>query len=40
MYNQAGKDALKRLGRNPTVDDILRMRDQITKQFGIDVYKP
>jgi hypothetical protein len=35
-HNQAWKDALAGLGRQPTVDDILRLRGQITKQFGID----
>jgi hypothetical protein len=39
-YNQAWKDALANLGRQPTVDDIVRLREQITKQFGIDVYGP
>jgi hypothetical protein len=39
-YNQAWKDALEGLGRAPAVDDILRFRDQITKQFGIDIYRP
>lgn len=39
-YNQAWKDSLDSLGRSPTVDDVLRFREQITKQFGIDVYRP
>ena len=39
-YNQAWKDALEALGREPTVDDVLRLREQITKQFGIDGYGP
>lgn len=37
-YNQAWKDALDALGREPTVDDVLRLREQIAKQFGIDGY--
>jgi hypothetical protein len=39
-YNQAWKDALAGLGRQPTVDDVLRLREQITKRFGIDIYGP
>lgn len=39
-YNQAWFDELANLGRAPTVDDILRLREQITKQFGIDIYRP
>lgn len=39
-YNQAWKDAFESLGRSPTVDDVLQLRGQITKQFGIDVYRP
>lgn len=38
-YNQAWFDELANLGRAPTVDDILRLREQITKQFGIDIYR-
>lgn len=39
-YNQAWLDALEGLGRTPTVDDVVSLRDQITKQFGIDIYRP
>jgi len=39
-YNQAWKDGLEALGREPTVDDILRLREEITKDFGIDIYGP
>ncbi len=39
-YNVAWKDALAGLGHQPTVDDVLRLRTQITKQFGIDIYGP
>lgn len=37
-YNQAWKNALDSLGRSPALDDVLRLREQITKQFGIDIY--
>jgi hypothetical protein len=39
-YNQAWFDELANLGRAPTVDDIVPLREQITKQFGIDIYRP
>jgi hypothetical protein len=39
-YNEAWKDALASLGRDPTVYDVLVLREQITKQFGIDVFRP
>lgn len=39
-YTQAWRDALGGLGRDPGVDDILQLRGQITKQFGIDIYNP
>jgi hypothetical protein len=25
---------------DPKVDDVLRLREQITKQFGLDIYRP
>jgi len=40
VYHQAWFDQLAILGRAPMVDDILRLRGQITKPFGIDIYRP
>ena len=39
-YNQAWKDALRQLGRQPTVDDVLRIRDTLGRQFGLEKYRP
>ena len=39
-YNQAWKDALRQLGRRPTVDDVLRIRDTLGRQFGLERYRP
>lgn len=39
-YNQAWKDALEDLGREPTVDDVLRIRDRLSQQFGLERYRP
>jgi RHS repeat-associated protein len=39
-YNQAWKDALEQLGREPTVDDVLRIRDRLSRQFGLEGYRP
>jgi hypothetical protein len=39
-YNQRWKDELGQLGRDPTVDDVLRIRDQLTQEFGLQGYRP
>jgi|GEM_PF-2583032 len=39
-YNEAFKQRLGELGRNPTVDDVLRIRDDLVKQFGLEGYRP
>jgi len=39
-YNETWKRELQGLGRAPTVEDIKQLREKITKQFGIDRYRP
>ena len=39
-YNEAFKGRIKALGRDPTVDDVLRIRDDLVKQFGLEGYRP
>jgi hypothetical protein len=39
-YNQAWKDALRQVGRQPTVGDVLRIRDRLGQQFGLEKYRP
>jgi hypothetical protein len=38
-YNEAFKQRLGELGRNPTADDVLRIRDDLVKQFGLEGYR-
>ncbi len=39
-YNETFKAKLKELGRDPTVDDVLSIRDELVKQFGLEGYRP
>ena len=39
-YNDDWKERLKDLGREPTVEDILNIREDIAKEHGIDIFKP
>jgi RHS repeat-associated protein len=39
-YNEAFKQRLSELGRNPSVEDVLRIRDDLVKQFGLEGYRP
>ena len=41
LYNEAWFDGLSAIdGKDPTVQDVLRLRDEITARFGIDQYRP
>ena len=40
IYNEAFKGRIKALGRDPTVDDVLKIRDDLVKQFGLEGYRP
>jgi hypothetical protein len=42
LYNAAWIEELNKIGgpRNATVADILRIRDDLTKRFGISRYRP
>ena len=39
-YNEAFKDALENLGREPTAEDVDRIRNEIAESFGIDQHRP
>jgi RHS repeat-associated protein len=39
-YNETFKQRLGELGREPTVHDVLRIRDDLVKQFGLEGYRP
>ena len=39
-YDLVWEDALQGAGRQRTAEDIVRLLDVITKQLGIDKYKP
>lgn len=39
-YNEAFKQRLGGLGREPTVDDVLTIRNDLVKQFGLEGYRP
>ncbi len=39
-YNQRFKEELTRLEGEPDVKDVLRIRDRLAKEFGIDEYRP
>ena len=39
-YNEAFKQRLGELGRSPTVDDVLRIRDDLVQEFGLGGYRP
>lgn len=39
-YNEAFKRRLLDVGGKPTVDDVLRIRNELVKQFGLEGYRP
>jgi hypothetical protein len=39
-YNDAFKRELETLRRDPTVEDVLRIRDDLVKRFGLEGYRP
>jgi len=39
-YNEAFKRRLLDLEGTPTVNDVIRIRDDLLKQFGLEGYRP
>jgi RHS repeat-associated protein len=39
-YNDAFKQRLRDLGRDPAPDDVVRIRDDLVKQFGLEGFRP
>ena len=39
-YNERFKQKLDQLGREPTVDDVRRIRDEVAEEFDIAKYRP
>ena len=39
-YNERFKEELRKLRRNPTAEDVTRIRDALAKEFGIEGCRP
>jgi hypothetical protein len=39
-YNTAWKQQLGDLGRDPTVDDVIAVRDRLAQDFGLEPWRP
>jgi RHS repeat-associated protein len=39
-YNETFKERLSQLGRQPTADDVLQIRDDLVQLFGLEGYRP
>jgi hypothetical protein len=40
VYNVAFRQRVEGLGRTPTVRDVVRIRDEIVRQFGLEHFQP
>jgi hypothetical protein len=39
-YNEAFKQRLQALGRDPTAADVMGIRDDLVQQFGLGAFRP